>query len=129
MLWKTIAVAASVVGVLATAPAASAATSQAADGGWGQGNCPQSMLCVWPNWNHPPEGPVETPSVLTNSEWSGYAPAFNFYNGTSRNAEITWSFNYLGTPLTGTICARAGGSGDLYVPMYVTKVSWQPRSC
>ncbi|MET7371924.1 hypothetical protein [Micromonospora arida] len=65
---------------------------------------------------------------MTTSEWSGNVPAFNFYNRTSRNAEIIWSYNYLGTQLSGTICARPGG-GDLYVPMFVTKVSWQPRTC
>ncbi|MEU8180769.1 hypothetical protein AB0B85_20130 [Micromonospora sp. NPDC049044] len=44
------------------------------------------------------------------------------------NAEITWSYTYLGQKLTGALCARPGG-GDLYVPMYVTKVTWQPRTC
>lgn len=58
----------------------------------------------------------------------GNVPAFNFYNRTSCNAEITWSYNYLGTQRSGTICARPGG-GDLYVPMFAAKVSWQTRTC
>ncbi|MEK8107204.1 hypothetical protein NKG94_22365 [Micromonospora sp. M12] len=66
---------------------------------------------------------------MTSGEWSGNVPAFNFFNYTSRNAEITWSFNYLGSPLTGVLCARPGTGGDLYVPMFATKVSWQTRNC
>jgi len=128
MPWKSIAVAASVAGVLAGAPAAAAAPSQASDDGWGPGNCPQGTLCIWPNWDHPPEGPTETPSLVTTGEWSGSITAFNFYNYTSRNAEITWSYRYLGTDYTGAVCARPG-SGNLYVPVTVTKVSWQPRTC
>ncbi|MBB5825976.1 hypothetical protein [Micromonospora carbonacea] len=129
MLWRSIAVAASVAGVLATAPAAAAAPSPVSAQSWGAGNCPQGMLCIWPNWNHPPEGPTSTPSLTTNSEWTGNVPAFNFYNYTAKKAEITWSYTYLGTPLTGTICVVPGSDGDLYVPMYVIKVTWQPRSC
>ncbi|MEW2146653.1 hypothetical protein AB0869_27965 [Micromonospora vinacea] len=128
MLLKSIALAASVAGVLATAPAASAASSQTSNEAWLPGNCPQGTFCIWPNWDHPAEGPTATPSLVTTSEWSGNVAAFNYYNRTSRNAEITWSYNYLGTQLTGAICARPGG-GDLYVPMFVTKVSWQPRTC
>ncbi|WDZ84096.1 hypothetical protein [Micromonospora cathayae] len=128
MLLKSVALAASVIGVLATAPAASAATPQASGDFWGPGNCPQGMFCVWPNWNHPPEGPTETPSLVTDSDWSGRVPAFNYYNRTSRNAELTWSYNYLGSDLSGTVCAPPG-EGNLYVPMYVTKLSWQPRTC
>ncbi|MGC4856751.1 hypothetical protein ACLQ24_26120 [Micromonospora sp. DT4] len=124
MLWKSIAVAASVAGVLATAPAAPAAAS----GVWGPGNCPQGTFCIWPNWDHPAEGPTATPSLVTSTEWSGSVPAFNFYNYTSRNAEITWSYTYLGKPLTGTECVRPG-DGNFYVPMFVTKVTWQPRTC
>lgn len=129
MLLKSIAVAASVVGVLAGAPAASAAPSHVAGGAYPAGNCPQGTFCVWPNWNHPPEGPVETPSLVTTTEWSGKVPAFNFYNYTSRNAEITWSYTYLGTTHTGEICVRPSSSENLYVPAYVTKVTWQPRTC
>ncbi|MET8043715.1 hypothetical protein ABZU25_22975 [Micromonospora sp. NPDC005215] len=125
---KSIAIAASVAGVLATAPAASAASAQASAEQWLPGNCPQGTFCVWPNWDHPAEGPTATPSLVTSGEWSGNVLAFNFYNHTSRNAEITWSYTYLGSKLSGSLCARPGG-GDLYVPMYVTKVSWQPRTC
>ncbi|MET8200842.1 hypothetical protein [Micromonospora taraxaci] len=125
---KSIALAAAVAGVLATAPAASAASAQAADGGWLPGNCPQGSFCVWPNWDHPAEGPTATPSLVISSEWSGNVPAFNYYNHTSRNAEITWSYNYLGTIHTGAECVRPGG-GNFYVPMFVTKVTWQPRTC
>ncbi|MGW3892092.1 hypothetical protein ACWD69_25655 [Micromonospora chokoriensis] len=125
---KSIVLAAAVAGVLATVPAALAASAQAADGGWLPGNCPQGTFCVWPNWDHPAEGPTATPSLVTSSEWSGNVPAFNYYNHTSRNAEITWSYNYLGTIHTGAECVRPGG-GNFYVPMFVTKVTWQPRTC
>ncbi|MEV4119696.1 hypothetical protein [Micromonospora sp. NPDC049645] len=128
MLLKSIAVVASVAGILATTPAASAATSHASDDVWPAGNCPQGTFCIWPNWDHPPEGPTAPPSLVTTSEWSGSVPAFNFYNYTSRNAEITWSYTYLGSQHTGVECVRPGG-GHFYVPMFVTKVSWQTRVC
>jgi hypothetical protein len=128
MLLKSLAAAASLAAVLATAPAAaSAATTQRPDI-WGPGNCPQNMFCVWPNTDHPPEGPTTTPTLVTNTEWSGNIPAFNYYNRTSRNAEITWTFMYLGKLLTNTECAPPG-EGNLYVPMTITKVTWQPRTC
>ncbi|MFG2046604.1 hypothetical protein ACGFIW_04145 [Micromonospora sp. NPDC048935] len=66
---------------------------------------------------------------MTSSEWSGNVPAFNFYNHTSRNAEVTWSYNYLGTIHTGEICVRANDGENLYVPAFVTKVTWQTRTC
>ncbi|SCF27577.1 hypothetical protein [Micromonospora chokoriensis] len=124
----SIALAAAVAGVLATAPAAPTASAQAANGGWPPGNCPQGTFCIWPNWDHPAEGPTATPSLVTSSEWSGNVTAFNYYNHTSRNAEITWSYNYLGTIHTGAECVRPGG-GNFYVPLIVTKVTWQPRTC
>ncbi|WP_328347232.1 hypothetical protein [Micromonospora sp. NBC_00421] len=127
MLLKSVALAASVAGVLATAPAAPAAAAQTSS--WPAGNCPQGLFCIWPNWNHPPEGPTATPLLVTSSEWTGNVPAFNFFNYTSRKAEITWAYNYLGTPLTGTLCALPGEGGDLYVPMFATKVSWQTHNC
>ncbi|MGC5286245.1 hypothetical protein [Micromonospora sp. DT231] len=129
MLLKSLALALSVAGVLATVPA-SAATAQASAGQWLPGNCPRGTFCTWPNWDHPAEGPIATPSLVTSSEWSGNVPAFNFYNHTSRNAEISWSYTYLnGSQMSGVLCARAGEGGDLYVPMFATKVSWQTRTC
>ncbi|WP_089158197.1 hypothetical protein [Micromonospora sp. NBS 11-29] len=128
MLGKSIALAVSVAGMLIAAPAAASASSHASNDIWGPGNCPQGMLCVWPNWNHPPEGPVETPSLVTNSEWSGNVTAFNFYNRTTRNAEMSWSYTYFGTTYTGTDCVRPG-EGNYYVPLTVTKVTWQTRIC
>ncbi|MEU7588838.1 hypothetical protein AB0A95_21385 [Micromonospora sp. NPDC049230] len=66
---------------------------------------------------------------MTSSECSGNVPAFDFHNHTSRNAEISWSYTYLnGSQMSGVLCARPGG-GDLYVPMFATKVSWQTRTC
>ncbi|MEV0941352.1 hypothetical protein AB0I90_13365 [Micromonospora wenchangensis] len=127
MLRTSTAVAAIVAGVLAAAPAASAAPVQTSS--WPAGNCPRGNFCVWPDWNHPPEGPTATPSLVTSTEWTGRVPAFNFFNYTSRTAEITWSYTYLGTPLTGTLCATAGQGGDLYVPMHATKVTWQTHNC
>ncbi|MEU4556465.1 hypothetical protein [Micromonospora violae] len=129
MLLKSLALATSVVAVLATAPAASAATPHASSGLWPAGNCPQGTFCIWPNWNHPAEGPVEPPSLVTSSEWTGRVPAFNFYNYTSRNAEITWSYLYNGSIHTGEICVRPNNSENLYVPAFVTKVTWQTHTC
>jgi hypothetical protein len=126
---KSIALAAALAGMLAIAPAGSAAASQADDGYWSPGNCPQGVLCFWAGTNHPPEGPTETPSLMTTSEWSGKVTAFLFYNRTSRNAEITWSYDYLGTTYTGKRCAWANSSGDLYVPIHITKVTWHPSTC
>lgn|GEM_PF-2104625 len=129
MKWKSFALAAALVALLAVAPTGPAAASQASNGYWSPGNCPQGLLCVWAGTTHPPEGPTETPSLTTNTEWSGEVPAFLFYNRTSRNAEITWSYDYLGTTYTGKRCAYANDSGDLYVTISITKVTWQPTTC
>jgi hypothetical protein len=127
--WKSIALAATLVGVLATPSAASAATSQVESAYLLPRNCPQGTFCTWAGWNHPPEGPTETPSLVTSGEWTGQVPAFNYYNHTSRKAEITWSWVYLGQPVTGKLCVPPGSGADLYVPMYATKVSWHTTTC
>lgn len=136
MLWKSFAIAGAVAGVLVIAPAASAAAPAASaaapgvsiQGGAGSGNCPQGSLCIWPNWNHPPQGPVETPSLITKTEWTGSIQGFNFYNGTGRDAVIS-GFQY-GTGAPFKNCAPAGGTGgDLYIPVNVTKVTWQLTPC
>jgi hypothetical protein len=128
MLLRFVAVAASVTAVLATAPAAAAATAGASVEYWGPGNCPQGMLCIWPNTDHPPQGPTATPSLMTDSNWSGNVTAFNYYNYTSRNVDITWSYFYDGRTFTGTDCARPGES-FYYVPLSVTKVKWRTGAC
>ncbi|MCG5470235.1 hypothetical protein LADH09A_004179 [Micromonospora sp. LAH09] len=130
MLLKSIAIAiaASVAGVLAAAPTASAAAPGVSIQGWGSGNCPQGKLCIWPNWNHPPQGPVETPSLTTDSEWTGSIQGFTFYNGTGRDAVISGFTFGSSTPFKN--CAPAGGTGgDLYIPVNVTKVTWQLTPC
>ncbi|AEB46181.1 MULTISPECIES: hypothetical protein [Micromonospora] len=123
---KRFAAAAAVAGVLVAAPPASAAT---AESGWGRylpGNCLPGTFCGWPNWDHPPEGPTATPSLVTTTDWSGSVTVFNFYNYTSRNVDIDW---YLpGTSYAGTVCATPGDA-DLYVPMTVTRVVFHTRNC
>lgn len=126
MFWKSVALVASLAGVLATASAASAAPITTTS--WSPGNCQPGTFCIWANTDHPPEGPTATPSLVTSTEWSGRVPAFNFYNYTSRNAEITWSYTYLGSTYTGEQCVPPGSSW-LYVPAFVTKVTWNTRTC
>ncbi|WCN84843.1 hypothetical protein [Micromonospora sp. LH3U1] len=45
---------------------------------------------------------------MTRTEWTGNVAAYAVYNYTSRNAEITWGYTYLGKPLTGKPCATPG---------------------
>ncbi|WP_327038389.1 hypothetical protein [Micromonospora maris] len=123
---KSLAAAAVVAGVLAAAPPASAAPPDTGYGIWPPGNCVQGTFCGWANWDHPPEGPTATPSLVTTTEWSGNVTVFNFYNYTSRNVDITWSLP--GSPYSGTLCAYPG-DGHLYVPVTVTKVSFHNRNC
>jgi hypothetical protein len=66
---------------------------------------------------------------VTSTEWTGKVPAYNFFNYTPKAAEVTWSYTYLGSEYTGVICVYAGNGGDLYVPAFVTKVSWQTTTC
>jgi hypothetical protein len=122
MLLKSVAVAASVAGVLATAPAAAAADSHTPDwGNWGPGNCTPGYLCGWPSTNHPASGPTETPTLKTNTDWTGNALVYNYYNYTSRNAKVSWAF--VGGQASGTECVTPG-ENFFYVPLNVSKVVW-----
>ncbi len=115
---KSLAVAATVAGVLATAAPASAATAQTSDE---SGNCPQGVLCIWPDFN-----PWGTPSLVTGTNWSGSATGLYFYNHTSRSVDISFTFG--ASTHTYTTCANPGG-GDLYLHVNVTKVSFRNGTC
>ncbi|WBB80229.1 hypothetical protein O7606_02245 [Micromonospora sp. WMMD882] len=128
MLLKSLAAAAALAGVLVGAPPASAATSPPPYLYWPPGNCPPGMFCGWPNTDHPPEGPTAPPSVVTATDWSGKVTVFNYFNYTTRNVDVTWSYSYLGSEYTGTYCSPPG-DGHLYVPIYVTKVTFHSRPC
>jgi hypothetical protein len=116
---KSLAVAATVAGVLATASPASAATAQASDD-LPSGNCPQGQLCLWPDFN-----PWGTASLTTSANWSGQVTGLYFYNRTSRSVDIVHSLNGAGPY---TRCANPGG-GDLYIHANVTKVTFRTGPC
>lgn len=120
---KSFAVAAAVAGVLATTSPASAAPSQTSDELWPPGNCPQGVLCIWPEWN-----PWGTPSLVTNTNWSGKITGLYFYNRTSRAAEIRYSFATDASGHIFTICTNPGG-GDLYVHGNVASVTFRTDAC
>jgi len=120
---KSFAVAAAVAGVLATTSPASAALSQTSDEIHPPGNCPQGVLCIWPDFN-----PWGTPSLVTDANWSGRITGLYFYNRTSRSVEINYSFTFDTSGHTYTRCANPGG-GDLYMHGNVTNVTFQTGTC
>ncbi|WP_433388819.1 hypothetical protein [Micromonospora sp. KLBMP9576] len=129
MRLKSIALAVSVAGLLATAPAASAAAAEPGDEAWPPGNCPKGAFCVWPNWAEPATPPTETPSLVTYGEWSGSVPGLTYYNYTSRNVEMEHVYTWPdGKKTTQKTCSIPGGR-IFYLPMAVTKVNWHPGSC
>ncbi|MBB5826538.1 hypothetical protein [Micromonospora carbonacea] len=128
MLLKSLAVAASAATLLATAPTASAAASQASEA-WPPGNCAQGTFCVWPNWAHPNPAPVETPSLVSAGEWSGSVPAKTYYNYTPRNVDMKYSYTWPdGSTSHYTLCTPPGGN-IFYLPVTVTQLSWHEGSC
>lgn len=120
---KSFAMAAAVAGALAATSPAAAAASQTSDEIHPPGNCPQSVLCIWPDFN-----PWGTPSLVTDANWSGKITGFYFYNRTSRSVEITQHFSVGETVHTFTRCANPGG-GDLYMASDVTKVNFRTGTC
>ncbi|MFJ6153630.1 MULTISPECIES: hypothetical protein [Micromonospora] len=129
MRLKSIAVAATMAGLVATAPAASAAAQEASDEAWPPGNCQPGTFCVWPNWAFPEPAPVETPSLVTSKEWSGSVPALTYYNYTSRNVDMEFVYTWPdGSTTTRTTCVPRGGN-IFYVPMAVTKLTWHEGAC
>ncbi|MGC4807996.1 hypothetical protein [Micromonospora sp. DT233] len=123
MLLKSIAIAASVAGVLVTAPAASAATTSHTPDWryWGPGNCTPGYLCGWPSTEHPEGGPTETPTLKTNTDWTGNVMVYQYYNYTSRKAKVSW--NHLDR-WSGTVCVTPGENW-FYIPFTVSKVVWE----
>ncbi|MEU4793840.1 hypothetical protein ACFWRG_30950 [Micromonospora tulbaghiae] len=129
MLLKSITLAASLAGLLATATPASAAAPKSSDEAWPPGNCQPGTFCVWPNWAFPAPAPVETPSLVTSSEWSGSVPALTYYNYTSRNVDMEYVYTWPdGSTSTRTTCVPKGGN-IFYLPMAVTKLNWHEGSC
>ncbi|WBB80228.1 hypothetical protein O7606_02240 [Micromonospora sp. WMMD882] len=120
---KSLALAAAVAVVLTTASPAPAATTRAADDPWTPGNCPQGVLCIWPDFN-----PWGTPSLVTSADWSGNVTGLYFYNRTSRSVDILYTFKTDPSGRTYERCANPGG-GDLYVHGNVTKVSFRAGAC
>ncbi|MGM1062500.1 hypothetical protein [Saccharothrix sp. Mg75] len=118
-----------VAALLIGGPVASATASGTPDEAWPPGNCQKGTFCVWPNWAHPLPAPVETPSLATDREWSGSVPALTFYNYTSRNADLGYSYTWPdGSTSSHTICVPPGGN-IFYLPVTVTKLSWHQGSC
>jgi hypothetical protein len=129
MRLKSVALAIAAAGLLVTAPTASAAVSETPNEAWPPGNCQQGTFCVWPHWAHPEPAPVETPSLVTDDEWSGSVAALTYYNYTSRNVDLAYSYTWPdGSTSSYTTCAPRGGS-IFYLPVTVTKVSWHEGSC
>ncbi|WP_320068414.1 hypothetical protein [Micromonospora sp. RTGN7] len=72
---------------------------------------------------------METPSLATATEWSGNAPALTYYNYTTHNVDMKWSYTWPdGSSSSSTTCVPAGGN-IFYMPVTVTKVSWHQGSC
>ncbi|WP_199440948.1 hypothetical protein [Umezawaea beigongshangensis] len=116
-------------GLLVTAPTASAAMSETSGEAWPPGNCPQDNFCIWPNWAHPEPAPVETPSLVTNREWSGSVPALTYYNHTPRSVDLEYSYTWPdGSTSSYQNCFDPGGN-IFYLPVTVTKLSWHDGPC
>ncbi|GAA4791407.1 hypothetical protein [Streptomyces ziwulingensis] len=109
------AVPAAFLGVMASAPTASA---------WAPGNCPQAKFCVWPEyWYGDTDLP---PSLATEDEWSGSALGHIFYNNSSRDATMTYSIvRDGGQGPVYTECVNRGQGSYFTQPMSVTKVEWR----
>lgn len=128
MRLKAIVLAVFAAGLLATAPTASAAAS-GTDEAWPPGNCSQGTFCVWPHWAFPERAPVETPSLVTDKQWSGSAPALTYYNYTTWNADLGYSYTWPdGSTSTYTTCVPPGGN-IFYLPVTVKKLSRHEGAC
>ncbi|GAA2244374.1 hypothetical protein GCM10010145_09000 [Streptomyces ruber] len=109
------AVPAAFLGVMASAPSASA---------WSPGNCPVGQFCVWPEfWYGDTDMP---PSLTTDTEWSGSAPGHIFYNNTSRDMTMTYAIAAdEGQGRTYTTCVNAVSGSYFTMPMSVTSVTYR----
>lgn len=118
MRLRTIALAAipaAFLGVMASAPSASA---------WAPANCPEGAFCVWPDYWY---GDTDTPpSLATNGEWSGSARGHIFYNNTPRDVTMTYVVvQDEGQGPTHTACVGRGQGSYFTQPMSVTQVAWR----
>ncbi|GGS27448.1 hypothetical protein AB0E75_06585 [Streptomyces griseoviridis] len=109
------AVPAAFLGVMASAPSASA---------WSPGNCPVGSFCVWPEWWY---GDTDiTPSLATETEWTGSAPGNIFYNNTSHDVTMTYAVvQEDGQGPTHTGCVSSISGSYFTMPMNVTEVKWR----
>ncbi|WP_309028670.1 hypothetical protein [Streptomyces alfalfae] len=109
------AIPAAFLGVMASAPSASA---------WSAGNCATGTFCVWPEyWYGDTDMP---PSVATEGEWSGSARGHIFYNNTSRDMTMTYSLaKDEGQGASYTACVSRGQGTYFTMPMTVTDLSWR----
>ncbi|PJE99417.1 hypothetical protein CUT44_05030 [Streptomyces carminius] len=103
------------LGVMASAPSASAAVP---------GNCPEDTVCVWSNWWY---GDTDVPpSLATESEWSGSVPGRQFYNNTARDITMTYVLvQDEGRGPVHTACVNRKQGSYFTVPVSVTKVTWE----
>ncbi|MER7487618.1 hypothetical protein ABTY20_17235 [Streptomyces sp. NPDC126497] len=108
------AVPAAFLGVMASAPSASA---------WSPGNCQTGTFCVWPEfWYGDTDMP---PSLVTEGEWSGSAPGHIFYNRTSRDVTMTYVVVGHEEQGPGTACVSSNNGSYFTMPMYVTDIAWR----
>ncbi|MFC8368473.1 MULTISPECIES: hypothetical protein [unclassified Streptomyces] len=108
------AIPAAFLGVMASAPSASA---------WSPGNCQTGTFCVWPEfWYGDTDMP---PSLVTDGEWSGSAPGHIFYNRTSQ--DVTMTYVIAGQEEQGprTACVSSNSGSYFTMPMYVTDIAWR----
>ncbi|MEU1217218.1 hypothetical protein ABZ424_33510 [Streptomyces sp. NPDC005790] len=118
MRLRTIALAAipaAFLGVMASAPSASA---------WSSANCTEGNFCVWADYWY---GDTDTPpSLATDGEWSGSARGHIYYNNTSRDVTMTYVVvQDEGQGPTYTACVSKGHGSYFTRPMSVTKVAWR----
>ncbi|MFE9826980.1 hypothetical protein ACFYSH_33550 [Streptomyces sp. NPDC005791] len=118
MRLRTIALAAipaAFLGVMASAPSASA---------WSSANCTEGNFCVWADYWY---GDTDTPpSLATDGEWSGGARGHIYYNNTSRDVTMTYVVvQDEGQGPTYTACVSKGHGSYFTRPMSVTKVVWR----
>ncbi|MFF3485708.1 hypothetical protein ACFYXC_20895 [Streptomyces sp. NPDC002701] len=109
------AIPAAFLGVMASAPSASA---------WSPGNCQEGTFCVWPDWWY---GDTDmAPSLATDAEWSGSARGHIYYNNTSRDVTMTYVLvQDEGQGPAYTACVSRHQGSYFTVPVSVTDVTWR----
>ncbi|QUF05162.1 hypothetical protein KCV87_03330 [Actinosynnema pretiosum subsp. pretiosum] len=128
MRLKAFALAASAVGLLLTAPAATADPGDPNEA-WPPGNCPRGSFCAWPHWAHPEPAPVEAPSLVSAGAWTGSALTSTYYNHTSGSVDVDYTFTWPGgTPTAASVCANPGGN-IFYLQVVVTALRPRAGAC